>query len=223
MSAHAHPMPARPGMPGLAHSHPAVPVQRATVRAERPPNDHAARRSLRNYRLTLTVALAAALGGGFVACKVWLEPGDDTAGQAALLETLAPEKPLSPKHQQEQQTTFLVRSTLMALNDANRSGNYSVLRDLAGPRFQERNSVLRLREVFHAFREAGVDLSPAGVLTATLTRSDTRANDGVLALDGSLPLSEAGAIRSLRFAMEFEPIAGHWRLLTLSVGIDVTR
>ena len=32
-----------------------------------------------------------------------------------------------------EQALYLVRSTLLTLNDANRSGNYTVLRDLAGP------------------------------------------------------------------------------------------
>ena len=34
-----------------------------------------------------------------------------------------------------EQTLYLIRATLLTLNDANRSGNYSVLRDLAAPDF----------------------------------------------------------------------------------------
>jgi hypothetical protein len=228
MSAHLQSMPAQPMMAGprihsLAHPPAFEPAQRQALPFERRSNDQIVERSYRDYRMTMVVALAAALGSGFAASHAWLDPGDTPPVQAAQANSLAPTRSASPVSQQDQQAAFLVRSTLMALNDANRSGNYSVLRDLAGPRFQERNSVLRLREVFHAFREAGVDLSPAGMLAANLTRSETRASDGILALDGSLPLGEAEASRSLRFAMEFEPIAGHWRLLTLAVGIDAQR
>jgi hypothetical protein len=173
--------------------------------------------------MTMVVALAAALGSGFAASHAWLDPGDTPPVQAAQANSLAPTRSASPVSQQDQQAAFLVRSTLMALNDANRSGNYSVLRDLAGPRFQERNSVLRLREVFHAFREAGVDLSPAGMMPSSLSRMETRANDGIMTLEGALPMGDENARQRLRFAMEFEPIAGHWRLLTLSVGIDAQR
>jgi hypothetical protein len=39
-----------------------------------------------------------------------------------------------------EQALYLIRSTLLTLNDANRSGNYTVLRDLATPDFQARNT-----------------------------------------------------------------------------------
>src|SRR5215472_14405828 len=39
-----------------------------------------------------------------------------------------------------EQALYLVRSTLLTLNDAKRSGNYTVLRDLAAPDFQARNT-----------------------------------------------------------------------------------
>jgi hypothetical protein len=173
----------------------------------------------RDCRLTFAVALAAALGSGFAAYQTLLGP---LASTAAVEVTEA--GPTADQHApaispQDRQAQFLVRSTLMALNDANRSGNYSVLRDLAGPRFQERNSVLRLREVFHGFREASVDLSHAGMAAPNLARRETRAADGILQLEGDLPMAETVAARRARFAMEFEPVQGHWRLLTLSVGI----
>ena len=40
----------------------------------------------------------------------------------------------------DEQALYLIRSTLSTLSDANRSGNYSVLRDLAAPDFQARNT-----------------------------------------------------------------------------------
>lgn len=223
MSAHAQPRLAALKMPSPAYPNTTRSTHRFASEAERSPNGRAIERSYRDYRLTFVVALAAALGGGFALCQAWIDPGDSTTVQRTQAESLAPAKSASPDKFQDEQATFLVRSTLMALNDANRSGNYSVLRDLAGPRFQERNSVLRLREVFQAFREAGVDLSPAGMMPPRLTRMDRRASDSLLILEGGLPLGEENARQRLRFAMEFEPIAGHYRLLTLSVGIDANR
>src|SRR5215813_2946497 len=49
----------------------------------------------------------------------------------------APEKPAPVS---SGQALYLVRSTLLALNDANRTNNYTVLRDLAAPAFQARNT-----------------------------------------------------------------------------------
>ncbi|XUJ36695.1 hypothetical protein ACQ5SK_19580 [Bradyrhizobium japonicum] len=43
-----------------------------------------------------------------------------------------------------EQALYLIRSTLLSLNDANRTGNYTVLRDLAAPDFQARNAAADL-------------------------------------------------------------------------------
>ena len=43
-----------------------------------------------------------------------------------------------------EQALYLIRSTLLTLNDANQSGNYTVLRDLAAPDFQARNTAADL-------------------------------------------------------------------------------
>jgi len=60
----------------------------------------------------------------------------------------APKQQTSPTAQQApvsiEQALYLIRSALMTLNDANRTGNYTVLRDLAAPGFQERNTAANL-------------------------------------------------------------------------------
>jgi hypothetical protein len=47
-----------------------------------------------------------------------------------------------------EQALYLIRSTLLTLNDANRSGNYTVLRELAAPDFQVKNSAADLGVIF---------------------------------------------------------------------------
>ena len=166
-------------------------------------------------RLTLAVALAAALGSGVAAQKAMMEwEGNAFPDLVAIVPGLA-----KPSPAPDRQAVFLARSTLMALSDANRSGNYSVLRDLAGPRFQARNSAEQLGHVFKAFRAANLDLSHAGMAEPRLTTAGVRDSDGLLGLEGDLPLTDAGDSHRIRFAMEFEAVAGHWRLHTLSVGM----
>jgi hypothetical protein len=71
-----------------------------------------------------------------------------------------PSHPATPKSAAQQQTMpvsteqalYLVRSTLLTLNDANLSGNYSVLRDLAAPDFQARNTAADLAQTFSDLR-----------------------------------------------------------------------
>src|SRR4051812_18904799 len=43
---------------------------------------------------------------------------------------------------------ILIRSTLLALDHANRTGNYTVLRDLGAPGFYTANTAARLAEIF---------------------------------------------------------------------------
>lgn len=58
--------------------------------------------------------------------------------------------------------SILIRRTLLALNDANMSGNYSVLRDLASPPFQAANNPARLATVFAKLRSRNLDLATLG-------------------------------------------------------------
>ena len=67
-----------------------------------------------------------------------------------------------------EQALYLIRSTLLTLNDANRSGNYTVLRDLAAPDFQARNTAADLADVFSDLRRRKFDLYGAALLAPQL-------------------------------------------------------
>jgi hypothetical protein len=67
------------------------------------------------------------------------------------------------------QALYLIRSTLLTLNDANQSGNYTVLRDLAAPDFQARNTAADLSQIFSDLRRRNVDLYGAALLAPQLT------------------------------------------------------
>src|SRR5690606_6819601 len=53
----------------------------------------------------------------------------------------------------------LIHATMIAVELANKTGNYIVFRQLASPAFQEANSVEPLADIFKAWRLSGVDLS----------------------------------------------------------------
>ena len=57
-----------------------------------------------------------------------------------------------------EQALYLIRSTLLTLNDANRTGNYTVLRDLASPDFQARNTAADLSLSFADLRRRNFDM-----------------------------------------------------------------
>jgi hypothetical protein len=111
------------------------------------------------------------------------------------------------------QAIYLVRSTLMMLNDANRSGNYTVLRDLAAPDFQARNSAADLAQSFADLRRRNFDLFAAAILPPQFTAGPALDANGRLRLIGFIPTSPL----RINFDLTFQSVGGQWRLLAVSV------
>ncbi len=109
--------------------------------------------------------------------------------------------------------SLLIRATLLAVAQANATGNYSVLRDLGVPSFQMANTSARLAEVFATLRRRKLDLTPVLFYEPKLVRSP--------AIDENRRLRLTGFIDSrpeqVRFDMLFESLAGQWRLFGLAV------
>src|SRR5262245_11625913 len=68
---------------------------------------------------------------------------------------------------------LLVRSTLLTLNDALQTGNYTVLRDVGAPAFREANTAAKLSQIFAPLAAQGVDLFAVTVLAPQLTEAPT--------------------------------------------------
>jgi hypothetical protein len=85
------------------------------------------------------------------------------------------------------QALHLIRATLLTLNEANRAGNYSVLRDLAAPAFQAKNSPADLALTFADLRNGHFDLFAAAVLAPTLAAPPHLDANGMLRLTGYFP------------------------------------
>jgi hypothetical protein len=111
-----------------------------------------------------------------------------------------------------EQALYLVRSTITALDHANRTGNYAVLRDMAAPSFQRRNSAADLALGFSGLRNKRVDLSAVALAAPTLTVA--AAGDGIMRLAGTYPLQPL----AIDFDLAFEIVDGHWRLNAIAVG-----
>ena len=111
-----------------------------------------------------------------------------------------------------EQAVYLIRSTLLTLNDANRSGNYTVMRDLAAPDFQARNTAADLAQSFSDLRARNFDLYGAALLGPQLA-APTLDQDGMLHLAGYLPMQPL----QINFDLTFQVVAGQWRLFAISV------
>jgi hypothetical protein len=107
----------------------------------------------------------------------------------------------------------LVYSSIAALDHANQTGNYSVLRDLGAPSFQASNTSATLGTIFQAFRNQNVDLSYALILSPNFEFAPAIVQGGLLRVRGSFPLRP----QAIGFDFLFQNIAGQWRMFGVAV------
>jgi hypothetical protein len=109
---------------------------------------------------------------------------------------------------------ILIRSALIALDQGNKTGNYTVLRDLGAPGFQT-NTAARLAEIFVAQRRDNIDLSGVAVLDPQLTVLPQIESNGMLRMAGFFP----SVPTQVNFELIYTPVSGQWRLFGISVNI----
>jgi hypothetical protein len=107
----------------------------------------------------------------------------------------------------------LVRTTLVALHQANVTGNYTVLRDLAAPSFRDKNTAADLARIFAPIRNESIDLGVIVVLEPELARQPAIADNGMLHIDGTLRTRPT----AVRFEFLFQPVDNAWRLFGASI------
>jgi hypothetical protein len=149
---------------------------------------------------------------GFLLCLLLVAAS--TAGVAA--EDLRTTHPAAVGQQLAvplEQALYLIRSTLLTLNDANRTGNYTVLRDLAAPDFQTRNTAADLAQIFSDLRRRGFDLFSVAVAAPQLMAPPHIENNGMLRLTGFFPTSPL----QINFDLLFQNVDRQWRLFGISV------
>src|SRR5262249_31129599 len=107
---------------------------------------------------------------------------------------------------------LLLRTTLVTLNDALQTGNFTVLRDVAAPGFREANSAARLSQIFANLVQQGIDLSAVAVITPQLAEAPTLDQEKrMLHLKGYFPLQPV----QINFEMLYQAVSGRWRVFGL--------
>jgi hypothetical protein len=138
-------------------------------------------------------------------------------------EAAPKQQPQAPKQQPQTQAPkpaqidrngvlILIRETLLALDQANKTGNYTVLRDLGAPEFQA-NTAARLAEIFAQQRRDNIDLSGVAVIDPQLTLLPQIEANGLMRMAGFFP----SVPTQVNFELAFAPVGGRWRLFGLSV------
>ena len=111
------------------------------------------------------------------------------------------------------QLAALIKSTIMALQHANQTGNYSVLRDLGTPVFRERFDLAQLTAIFSNLRSRSVNLSPVLFLAPNLTKQPELTEGNQLRIVGDFPTQPL----KIQYEMLFLQIDGVWRIDGLAV------
>ncbi|MBS1239481.1 MAG: hypothetical protein H6R45_187 [Proteobacteria bacterium] len=111
------------------------------------------------------------------------------------------------------QLAKLVWSTMAAVDHANRSGNYSVLRDISSTGFQINNDPSKLAQIFASIRNSRIDLANALLVPPSYSVAPQQIQADVFRVQGAFKLRPIG----ITFDMYFQWDRGEWRLF----GIDL--
>jgi hypothetical protein len=108
---------------------------------------------------------------------------------------------------------MMIRSTILALNQANLTGNYTVLKDMGAPGFQFANNASRLSEIFAPMRLRKLDLTPILFYNPQLVREPAIQDGRFLRLTGFF----ATKPEQVNFDLAFQAFGGQWMLAGIAV------
>lgn len=107
----------------------------------------------------------------------------------------------------------MVWSTILAVDHANKSGNYSVLRDMSAQGFQINNNAAKLATIFAGIRESRIDLSNALLVPPTYAEAPRLLQANLFQVKGLFNLRPT----AIYFDMYFQWEQGSWKLF----GVDL--
>ncbi|MEZ5827438.1 MAG: hypothetical protein R3D01_03230 [Hyphomicrobiales bacterium] len=151
--------------------------------------------------------MALALGAGLILATV----GQALAQKSVEVAVAQPQTVAMPD---AEKIVLLLRNSLVTLNNAVQSGNFTVLRDVAAPGFREANSAAKLAQIFANLSAQKVDLAAVAVIAPKLTQSPQLDQaKGMLHLQGYFP----GQPVQINFELLYQAVNGQWRLFGISV------
>jgi hypothetical protein len=168
------------------------------------------------------------LRGKLTAASAILPAGNTTTEQASApqpqaaqpraAEQTAPPAAQLPPVPNVYGLVMLIRNAVLSLAQANASGNYGILRDMAAPGLQQATTVASLSENFAGLRNSKLDLGEIAVANPTLARQPLVDARGFMRLIGFFPVGE----EKVNFDLVFQLIDGRWRLFGIGVAPDKT-
>ena len=115
----------------------------------------------------------------------------------------------------ENEQEILVKATLMTFNDANLTGNYSVLYDKSSKAFRGQITSDKLSEAFKVFRSRKVNLESIVADEIDSIKTPKIDENGILQLQGRFKDED----KKIRFDLKFVHEDGAWKMVGLNVEI----
>lgn len=110
---------------------------------------------------------------------------------------------------------LMIRNAIIALNQANLTGNYSVLRDMGTPNFQQSNSQARLAEAFSGLRARKIDISPVMFFKPKFTTPPAMQDGQLLRVAGAFPTTP----EHVQFDLALQMLDDRWMIAAIAVNV----
>lgn len=126
---------------------------------------------------------------------------------------LPPELAATPQLPSQIAILAMVRSTLVAVDQGNKTGNYTVLRDLGSPSFHAANDPSKLSLIFGNLASQGIDLLPVTVVEPEYRSPPSITPEKMLYVMGTFPILP----KPVNFEIMYQMHAGKWRMFAILV------
>jgi hypothetical protein len=113
----------------------------------------------------------------------------------------------------ERALEVLVKTSLLSFNDANVTGNYTVLHDKLSKPFRQEYPPERLKQAFKEFREKNIDIELVAALKPAYEPAPSIDSQGKLLLRGYFPTEPV----RVNFELDFIPSDAEWKLVSIHV------
>ena len=156
----------------------------------------------------------AALQLGLTGARAQSDPAPADA-QEAPAQAAPAQAPQPGMSSDDPRLLLMVRNAIIALNQANLTGNYSVLRDMGTPNFQITNSSARLAEAFSTLRARKLDISPIMFFNPKFASPPSIQDGQVLRVTGLFPTTP----EQVNFDLAFQMFGEQWMLAAIAVNV----
>lgn len=110
----------------------------------------------------------------------------------------------------------LIKTAILTLNDANLTGNYTVLHARASKPVRDQNTPEKLKQIFKSFVDQRIDMAIIAAKKPIVTKEAEIDKRGALLLRGYFDIEPA----RVTYTLDFIQSEGKWKVLGLGVNVQ---